>query len=322
MGATIFLSCGQSHLWPDEKKTAKLIETGLRALGFSVFLAVAKDTIQNLNSELLEYLKNADYYLFINFQRESITNGNIRGSLYTNQELGMAYALGFDPSNMLLLSHEKVETAGLLGSMISNIDKFKNYDDVVQLAIASVERNHWTPDYSRKLSATQVAINKNVDDWRDRYNNRQLRHERIAWVEVSNRRPDIVAFNCVAHLTSIGNKLNSKLPLEDTFPIKCWGVDGYHHTIWPNSSGRFDLFGIEAETNHVFMHTQCDITDDSGCRTPIIKGTGQFILNYEIYADHFPITSFAIKLDLKNTQRTLTKSVKECSIVLCGRPDF
>ena len=259
MKPIIFLSCGQSNWWPKEQETAAEIKKQLSS-EYDVFVATTEPLIQNLNAELLERLKNADYYLFVNFKREELKKDNnnqntktYRGSLFTNQELGMAYALGFNSLNMLLFSHREVEGDGLLRFMADNSPKFDDYEQAVSYVVKTVKEK-WSPYYSRKLVVEKADINPSHYDWRDRYSVRP-RKERIAWMEVKNRRSDMVAFDCVAHLSSIRDEYNNSIKLSDTFPIKCWGIDSYFHTIWPGSSVRFDLFGIELTTNFEYICT-------------------------------------------------------------------
>ena len=171
MAATIFLSCGQSHFWPDEKKTATKLHDELTKLGFKVFVATAESTLQNPNAELLETLKIADYYLFVDFKRELVINcknntNTYRGSLYTHQELGMAYALGFDSTNMLLFSQKEVEPSGLKGYMVSNCAQFHTYDDAVRIITQTVQ-NEWLIDYSRKLHVKDADLNPTYLPWTD-----------------------------------------------------------------------------------------------------------------------------------------------------------
>lgn len=109
------MSCGQAA--PDEKEFAQDLKKELESekYNFQVFVAITENTIKDLDRELLDHLKISDYFLFINFRREIISNTHdkqcsYRGSLYTNQELAMACAVGFTSENMLIFSVEVCPT--------------------------------------------------------------------------------------------------------------------------------------------------------------------------------------------------------------------
>ena len=186
--------------------------------------------------------------------------------------------------------------------------KFADYSDVADVVISSVKKEKWGSGYSRKLVALCCELSENAYDWRDRYSlprtgsktnperkhdmSRELRREKIATVSLQNRRNDIAAMNCVVHLKSICGKYDSI----DRSPIKAAGLNGFSHTIWPGETVKFDLFGYDVDNEMIFMHTECDVTTSEGCRIPLISQKGNYLLTYEVYAEHFPVSTFCIKL--------------------------
>src|SRR5690349_3570714 len=100
MKSRVFVSCGQHT--DEEKYTAHEICHRLRRLRFDPYLAIQAQTITDINRGIIGELKNSDYYLFVNFRRERLTpNGRkaaseFRGSLFSNQEFAIAYALNFE----------------------------------------------------------------------------------------------------------------------------------------------------------------------------------------------------------------------------------
>src|SRR5437660_794267 len=92
MRSRVFLSCGQN---PSEKEVAGKIGALLRRRGFDVYIAIDVQTILEINTGIIRELKNSDCYLFVNFRRELIRD-KYWGSLFSNQELAIAYALGFE----------------------------------------------------------------------------------------------------------------------------------------------------------------------------------------------------------------------------------
>jgi hypothetical protein len=102
MRSRVFVSCGQR---PEEKEVASKVGQLLRERGFDVYVAIDVQTILEINADIIRELKGSDCYLFVNFRREKIgetfakrTGEKVeeyRGSLFSNQELAIAYAFGF-----------------------------------------------------------------------------------------------------------------------------------------------------------------------------------------------------------------------------------
>ena len=296
MSAKVFLSCGQSKAIHEEIETANTIKQRLRdEFGLDVFLSVNENFFDG-NPSFFDALKNSDYFLFVNFERSvKKRQEECYFSLYTHQELAMARAFGFDETNMLIFHQRGMAKDGILKYMFANIE-FDDYSDVVDVIANAVRANHWSSDYSRKLVVKSISINPHIDDWRDKNGTLQIRHERMALVEITNRRNDYAAINCQMHLRGKENQYLNY----DRAPVKASGVKAYSHTIWPGETVQFDLFGYDVEKKKIFMHTECDVSTPDGLRKPLLASPGDFILTYEVYAEHFPVSTFDVKLHLGN----------------------
>ena len=128
MKARVFISCGQVD---DERVVALQIADELSELGLETYVATRINSIFEINSDIIRQLKNSDYYLFANFKREELLDrdgkptGKFRGSLFSNQELAIAYALSFE--RMLIVNQEGVQNEGMLAYFGINTDRFKSY---------------------------------------------------------------------------------------------------------------------------------------------------------------------------------------------------
>jgi hypothetical protein len=294
MSAKVFLSCGQSKAIKLEIETANAIKQRLLdEFGLDVFLSVNENFFDG-NPSFFDALKNSDYFLFVNFKRPvENPEKDCYFSLYTHQELAMARAFGFDETNMLIFHQRGMAKDGILKYMFANIE-FDSYSDVVELIAKAVRANHWSSNYSRKLVVKSVSINPHIDDWRDKNGTLQIRRERMALVEITNRRNDYAAINCQVHLRGKEEQYLNY----DRAPIKAAGVKAYSHTIWPGETVQFDLFGYDVKQKKIFMHTECDVSTPDGLRKPLLASPGDFILTYEVYAEHFPVSTFDVKLHL------------------------
>ena len=295
--AKIFLSCGQAS--KEECDYATKIQKKLQEkLNFDVYVAKTVSTINALNIEILENLKNSDYFLCINFPRELVSDQRtkkcfFRGSLYTNQEIAMAIAVGFTSDEMLILSHKDVERDGLLKIIVTNDCDFSD-QKIVDLVIAKIKESHWNSQYSRSIKFVDVQFNPKVQSWRAiSQKTKQRRRDWLAWVDVKNCRKDFVATNCMLHLKRIFDNEGKELPNDEPYPLKCCWVDGYSHTIFPGDTVRFDLLAIEENTFNVFLRSNADYRPNNEF---IFSGKGIYKLEYELCADMFPLKSFWVEL--------------------------
>jgi hypothetical protein len=122
----IFLSCGQR---PGEKAVALKLGKLLENRGFDVYIAIDVQTILEINAGIIHELKDSDYYLFVNFVREPVDGGH-RGSLFSNQELAIAYSLGFE--RILVINQDGIRPEGMLAYIGVNSETFHDFGDLLR----------------------------------------------------------------------------------------------------------------------------------------------------------------------------------------------
>jgi len=266
-------------------------------LGLTVFVAT-KENFFIGSPNIFESLRESDYYLFINFKRPVEKTG-CYCSLYTHQELAMAIAYGFDRSNMLIFHKHGMQKSGILAYTIAN-GEFNGYSDVVETVIKAVRDCNWSPNYSRHLSIESVTLfppcrfNTLKDKEMGVYHSDPFHNTQIVTVEISNRRKRDVAINCQVHLKDKGEPYLHY----DRAPLKAAGVKSYSHTIWPGETVSFDLFCYDVDQKTIFMRTESDVVGLGGVYLPLINKPGHYILTYEVCALNFPISTFAVELQL------------------------
>src|ERR1700694_1305689 len=126
MPSRVFISCGQDN---EERAVSNQLEQWFRSEGYDPYVAVQVQTIRDLNAGIIGALKTSDYYIFINFRREKViraTDEFYRGSLYSHQELAIAYAFGFD--HILVVNHKEVRAEGVQKFIVTNIREFTDLD--------------------------------------------------------------------------------------------------------------------------------------------------------------------------------------------------
>ena len=298
--AKIFLSCGQAA------KNERRFATGLQKTlhekyGFEVFVAAKESTIKELDRELLDHLKTSDYFLCVNFARELVSDQKtkecfFRGSLYTNQEIAMAAAVGFQSNDMIILSDIKVARDGLLKNIVRNDCDFSALAQLDALIAEKIKEREWNCRYSRSIKLVDVQFNDGPQNWTELSRHTgQARRDWLAWLDVRNMRKDFVATNCMLHLKRILNGEQKELPNNEPYPLKgCW-VNTFSHTIFPGETVRFDLLAVEENTCDVFLRSTKDYRPNN-IKECIFSGKGIYSLEFELYADMFPVTTFWVEL--------------------------
>jgi len=185
MPARVFISCGQAN--DEERATAANIASELQANGFETYVAIQAQSIEDVNSGIISSLKRSDYYLFIDFKRDEMEKV-ARGSLFTNQELAIAYVLGFE--RVLFFQQAGVRLEGLLGYMGSNPTKFQQSSELPSLVIAAINARHWQPDYSRHLVVGPLRWSDTLIKYDDLFG-------RFLYIDIQNLRQDLAAYDTV-----------------------------------------------------------------------------------------------------------------------------
>jgi hypothetical protein len=304
MKSRVFVSCGQR---PSEKEIAGTVGKLLQERGFDVYVAVDVQTILEINTGIIRELKNSDCYLFVNFRREQIGE-KYRGSLFSNQELAIAYALGFE--RMLVINQDGILPEGMVAYMGINTETFASFDDCCAAVKRALDRSRWTADYSRRLRAGQL-----------RFSDQLIRYGslvgRFLYLDIQNQRPDIAALETTAKLAEFAPLGQAMRPCFIRSPLKATGRPGFSHTIFPNSYEAFDLLCVGTYSNPaelnlfvppvsgalvraaampeqsgVLLNTAYDV--DQAQRLPITPGPWQ--LRYEFFAIDFPVLSVLIEL--------------------------
>lgn len=238
----VFVSCGQAT--DGERLVAAEICAKLRDRGFKPYLAIAAQTILEINAGIIRELRSSDHYVLVNFCRELLPprpsgDSRHRGSLFSNQELAIAYALGFE--HLLVINQEGVNDEGMLRYIGVNTERFRDYSDCVAVVTRAVDRSGWSPSYSRLLHADGLRFQPDI-----RYGNLV---GTFMYVDIHNRRPDIAALEATGRLRKLGNHGELRY-CEVRSPLKATGRPGYAHTIFPNSHEAFDLLCISAIPPH------------------------------------------------------------------------
>jgi len=292
MQSKVFISCGQGN--DEERKVASQIKAWLFDQGYAPYVAIETQSIQDVNTSIISNLKSSDYYIFIDFAREQIRIKNgvpvFRGSLFTNQELAVAYVLGFE--EVLYFQEENVELEGIGKYLLSNAIPFKSKTEVPSLIETVVKEKGWNPSYSRHLTVGEPSY---AGPWQ--YGDQTGSYLDHIWhLAIKNLRHETAAFDTLVRLDSIVDPNGVSNQSRDRNFLKWAGKrTAYCATILPRDECKFDLFALDQNNNSLLrLHSE----EDNLPRQPIINTPGNYILHYQVFSKGFPLLEFDIKLAL------------------------
>jgi hypothetical protein len=291
MPAKVFISCGQAT--SSERAAAAEIEKWFSDRGFEPYVAIQAQSLADVNSGIIDKLKAADYYVFVDFRRERLipTVGFInplrsypyRGSLFTNQELAAVFILQFEKA--IFLRQDGVEVNGLMRYMGSNATIFRNTQEIAALVAEHATNRSWQPTYTRHLELGQTRWSAPLTY----YDHTGQRDVRVFYVDVHNRRRDIGGLSAIARLRSVEPQSGEL----DRSPLKCTGQPGYSQVVWPESHCSWDFLAVDMSApSTIYLNSALD----SVPRQPIIAASGEYLLRYEVFAENFPLLTFELEV--------------------------
>ena len=298
MQSKIFISYGQGS--DEERKVASQIKTWLLGQGYNPYVAIETQSIQDVNTSIINNLRISDYYIFIDFAREKIgiKNGSpiLRGSLFTNQELAVAYMLGFEEVLYLKEYNVKLECIGKY--ILSNAIPFKSKTDVPSLVETAVVKKGWYPSYSKHLALGTPTY---AGAWQ--YGDHTGNYSDHIWhLPIKNLRHDTAAFDTVVRLNEIVDPNGNSVQSRDRNFLKWAGKKtAYSATILPKDECKFDLFALDQTNNSLLrLHSE----EDNPPRQPIINIPGKYVFHYQLFSKGFPFLEFDIQITLTGNYNT------------------
>jgi hypothetical protein len=295
MPGRVFISCGQRT--PAEREAAKATKRWFKRRGFEPYVAIQAQTLADVNSGIIDQLRRADFFVFVDFRRERIVRSHkrkpgphsYRGSLFTNQELAIAYFLQFD--TVIFLQQQGVALDGLMQYMGSNAERFSRPEHVVPI-VKRLARL-WSPSYSRHLALGNTRLSETLM-YGDHTGQRLVR---TFYVDVHNHRHDVGALDAVARLQHIVHPDGTIHRDIDTSPLKVTGQPGYKQVIWPQSHVAWDSLSVAMDQpSTVYLNSALDVIP----RSPLISSPGKYRLAYEVFAQNFPVLKFTVNVSVSD----------------------
>lgn len=299
--ARVFISCGQKknandltevskenvNLMTPELEVAKQISHELTELGFEPYIALEQQELEGVKEAIFRRLRNSEYFLFIDFQREKVQkfgtlgvwDGEYRGSLFSNQELAIATFQGLE---VLAFQEEGVKKDdGILKYIQANCKTFSDRKELPSL-VASEVRKKWNPNWRNEL-----RFEREEEDFED---------ERVAWadgrwfpIKIVNQHKDRFARHCVAYAERIKNIQNNEITNLELTELK-WKHTSALDVSIPPKQFRF-LDGVHVNSSHpttVWLGINYNFANWEKLHTHFqIRISGDYEIDYVVFSEVF-----------------------------------
>ncbi len=290
--ARVFLSCGQCK-GTDEPEIAHRIRDRLEGLGFECYIAVDDQSPLGLRESIFRQLELSDYFILIDFRREKLPDGTYRGSLFSNQELGIA---SFLQVPLLVLQEEGVKQLdGMIGAIQANAPTFYDRsmlpDRIADSVNEKLKSGGWSVATRNQL-LLKAAEPPFVDALALYPDNRSYprRHFHIAVQNCHHRK---TALGCYAYIKSIHDlDRSSEIPTK-TIEFKWAGTLLPSVRIAPSSCRLFDACHVRNDTP---SEVEFNALTDSSDYQPGIPGVGNYRITYGVASENFAVAEAAFTM--------------------------
>lgn len=267
----------------------------MTAEGFDPYIAVEQQTLRGVRDNIFDRLRDAEYYLFIDFKREQIggiSTPEYRGSLFTHQELALASYLEKD---VIAFQEDGVKRLdGLITFLQANCRPFSKRVDLPNLVLDEVRKRGWSPTAFNGLRLelpdpgfTDIGIASLPG----------IPQGRFFHIKVLNGHPSRTALDCYGYLRRIVN-LTSGLPEKFEIAEIKWTGYVFPNAIIPPGMPRLldAFFVLHGEP----LNPQFGIFTDSDRFRPRFRGPVKWALTYEVVSSTVAGTSRTFYLGLEN----------------------
>lgn len=283
---TIFISCGQTKGSREERIALKIKEK-LKS-EYDPYVAIEEQTAKGLLNNILNQIKNSEYFLFIDFKRRKSASSSGR-SIYANQELAIA---GFLELDTIAFQQKGLKAEGMQKAAMQLNPKLFDlvHEDQFVKTVCNEVRAKWSSNWKNKLDITDIEIEDNVR----KSDGSIAKHYDL---KVCNSHKNKDAINCFGYIDSIydldkNNELKTRL-----VEIKWEGTIIPNINIFHQNSRKLDAFYyFKHDPNTIFFSS----FSDSASNLAPISLAKNLRIKFSVISENFYTTSKEVFLKFEN----------------------
>lgn len=278
--ARVFLSCGQKI--KKEKGIGKAVAGYFRKRGFETYFAERVHSSDALTENIFKFLRQSEYFVFIDFKRGRINQKEFRGSLFVNQEIAIATFLRLEGMGFY---QRGVKREGILNYQIYNALPFEREKEIIRAL--EKETQGWDVNSVDELKIMcDPTITRNV--------RKTIKKQKVGLADwyhlvVKNRHKGKRAFSCSGYVTRIKNLRNGKVHEIPTNELIWAGTGDIVVNIMADTKRELDAFHVVHDENKIYFH-QRSVTRRPRYRLSDLP-QGKFLIEYTIISSNFETAS-------------------------------
>lgn len=296
--ARVFISCGQKT--NKEKGIGETVAGYFRERGFETYFAERVHSSDALTENIFKFLRQSEYFVFIDFKRGKINQKESRGSLFVNQEIAIATFLRLEGMGFY---KRGVKREGIRSYQIYNARPFKHEKEIIKAL--EKETREWDVNWINELKIMcDPTITRNVRV--------PAKKQKVGsdWYHlvVKNHHKSKHAFLCSGYVTRIKNLRNGKVHEIPTNELIWAGTKDIVVNIMADTKRELDAFHVVHDENKIYFH-QRSVTRRSRYILPDLP-QGKYLIEYTIISSNFKTASRNFVLEFLDSGKDVVFRVK------------
>ena len=286
--ARVFISCGQVN--DREKGVGKSVQDYFAKRGFETYFAEEVHSSEGLTENIFRFLNQSEYFVFIDFKRDSLSVDEHRGSLFVNQEIAIATFLNLIGVGFV---EKGVKREGILKYQIYNAIPFEDETEIINSLDGHTEDwdtnsvNELLISYNAKTTSRSVILNNDPQKLSDWYH-----------LEIFNRNKRKHAFSCMGYVTHICDLKTGKEFDVPTNEIMWAGIQDITANIMGGTKRDLDAFCIIHGKDQIQFHQRGLGTNNPRYLLQHLS-EGNYEIEYTIISSNFNTVSRKFIIDFQ-----------------------
>jgi len=297
--ARVFISCGQ---WNDREIAIGRSVQRYLSERFDTYFAERVHSSDALTTNIFRALRNSEYFVFIDFKRDKISNEQYRGSLFVNQEIAIATFLGLSGAGFC---EKYVKREGILQHHIYNASEFEDGTQIIN-QLQEITGN-WDP-----TSVNELEIQKGGSPMKGVRLDNHPEKPLTDWyhLTIKNNSKTKHAFSVHGYVTRIMNLDKGKELQIPTNELIWSGLGEISSNIVSGTSRDLDAFFLMQGQNKIRFHQRPLSTNNPNYLVPNLQ-TGKYVLHYTVISSNFETVSKEFRLEFGGSPNIIFEELKD-----------